>query len=104
MCGTWAGANATFAQTCSGNCYTGTHLRTVLASTLSLRAPNGWPLGQAGYVVGTGSVYATAYFEIASVRVYSTSSGSTGEATPRFMVSMPLVLLALTWLAMTICA
>ncbi|KAJ7676058.1 glycoside hydrolase family 16 protein [Mycena polygramma] len=52
LCGDAAGAPAVFAQTCSGTCYD-------------------------DYVVGNGSVYADAYFDVASVRVYSVTGTNT---------------------------
>ncbi|KAJ7062356.1 glycoside hydrolase family 16 protein [Mycena amicta] len=52
LCGDAAGDSTVFAQTCSGNCYT-------------------------DYVVGNGSVYNNAYFDVASVRVYSVSGTNT---------------------------
>jgi len=52
LCGDAAGATAVFAQTCSGICYD-------------------------DYVVGNGSVYNNAYFDIASVRVYSVAGTNT---------------------------
>lgn len=48
----WAGASTTFAATCTGTCYT-------------------------DYVVGDGSVYDTAYFDVASVKIYSTDGSNT---------------------------
>jgi len=58
LCGDFA--KSVFSQTCSGVCYN-------------------------DYVLGNGSVYATAYFEIASVRVFGNSvsggNGSTGGST-----------------------
>ncbi|KAL1756077.1 glycoside hydrolase family 16 protein [Schizophyllum commune] len=48
LCGDFAGADNVFSQTCSGKCYE-------------------------DYVVGNGSVYATAYFDIAAVRVFGQS-------------------------------
>jgi hypothetical protein len=47
-----AGNSAVFAQTCPGVCYT-------------------------DYVVGNGSVYNNAYFDVASVRVYSVAGTNT---------------------------
>lgn len=47
-----AGATSVFAQTCSGSCYY-------------------------DYVVGNGSAYDNAYFDVASVRVYSVSGSNT---------------------------
>ncbi|THU89496.1 glycoside hydrolase family 16 protein [Dendrothele bispora CBS 962.96] len=52
LCGDFAGAASVFAETCSGTCYT-------------------------DYVVGDGSNYANAYFDVASVRVFSTSGTNT---------------------------
>ncbi|KAJ7505750.1 glycoside hydrolase family 16 protein [Mycena galericulata] len=52
LCGDAAGDPTVFAQTCSGSCY-----------------PD--------YVVGNGSVYNNAYFDVASVRVYSVSGTNT---------------------------
>jgi len=52
LCGDAAGALSVFQQTCSGVCYT-------------------------DYVVGNGSVYDTAYFDVASVRVYSVAGSNT---------------------------
>ncbi|KAJ7205979.1 glycoside hydrolase family 16 protein [Mycena pura] len=52
LCGDAAGAPAVFAQTCSGICYE-------------------------DYVVGNGSAYDNAYFDVASVRVYSLSGTNT---------------------------
>ncbi|KAJ7134267.1 glycoside hydrolase family 16 protein [Mycena epipterygia] len=52
LCGDAAGASSVFAQTCSGVCYD-------------------------DYVVGNGSVYNNAYFDVASVRVYSVSGSNT---------------------------
>ncbi|KAF7299455.1 GH16 domain-containing protein [Mycena indigotica] len=52
LCGDAAGAPAVFAQTCPGTCYT-------------------------DYVVGNGSVYNNAYFDVASVRVYSVNGTTT---------------------------
>ncbi|KAF5382697.1 hypothetical protein D9615_003072 [Tricholomella constricta] len=49
LCGDFAAAPSIFPQTCSGKCYT-------------------------DYVIGNGSNYATAYFEVASVRIYSSDS------------------------------
>jgi hypothetical protein len=45
LCGDFAGSSSVFSQTCSGVCYT-------------------------DYVVGNGSNYANAYFEVGSVRVF----------------------------------
>jgi len=63
LCGDFAGPPSIFSQTCSGVCYN-------------------------DYVIGNGSNYATAYFEVASVRVFSSNgtnniihrNGSTGAA------------------------
>ncbi|KAJ7037725.1 glycoside hydrolase family 16 protein [Mycena alexandri] len=52
LCGDAADAPNVFAQTCSGVCYT-------------------------DYVVGNGSVYNNAYFDVASVRVYSVTGTNT---------------------------
>ncbi|KAJ7223881.1 glycoside hydrolase family 16 protein [Mycena haematopus] len=52
LCGDAAGAPTVFAQTCSGICYD-------------------------DYVVGNGSVYNNAYFDVASVRVYSVAGSNT---------------------------
>ncbi|KAF8799406.1 hypothetical protein BYT27DRAFT_7045901, partial [Phlegmacium glaucopus] len=52
LCGDFAGASNIFAQTCSGVCYN-------------------------DYVVGNGSNYATAYFDVASVRVFSKAGTNT---------------------------
>ncbi|KAJ7646203.1 glycoside hydrolase family 16 protein [Mycena rosella] len=52
LCGDAAGAASVFQQTCSGVCYT-------------------------DYVVGNGSVYDNAYFDVASVRVYSVTGMNT---------------------------
>ncbi|KAJ7109083.1 glycoside hydrolase family 16 protein [Mycena crocata] len=52
LCGDAAGAASVFAQTCSGSCYT-------------------------DYVVGDGSVYNNAYFDVASVRIYSVAGTNT---------------------------
>jgi len=52
LCGDAAGATSVFAQTCSGSCYY-------------------------DYVVGNGSAYDNAYFDVASVRVYSVSGSNT---------------------------
>ncbi|KAJ6602233.1 glycoside hydrolase family 16 protein [Mycena sp. CBHHK59/15] len=52
LCGDAAGATSVFAQTCSGVCYN-------------------------DYVVGNGSVYNNAYFDVASVRVYSVAGSNT---------------------------
>ncbi|KAG6919627.1 hypothetical protein DXG01_003491 [Tephrocybe rancida] len=78
LCGDFAGSPSIFAQTCSGTCY-----------------PD--------YVVGNGTNYATAYFEVASVRVYSsdgtnniikggsstTTNGSSTSTTPGSSPSTP---------------
>ncbi|KAG6810579.1 hypothetical protein H0H92_011279 [Tricholoma furcatifolium] len=64
LCGDFAGNPTVFNETCSGICYN-------------------------DYVVGNGSNYATAYFELASIRVYSSNgtnnaisgSGSTTSST-----------------------
>ncbi|KAK0459967.1 glycoside hydrolase family 16 protein [Desarmillaria tabescens] len=59
LCGDFAGSASVFNETCSGTCYT-------------------------DYVIGNASYYDTAYFDVASVRVYSvngtdtTVSGSSG--------------------------
>ncbi|THU93574.1 hypothetical protein K435DRAFT_799562 [Dendrothele bispora CBS 962.96] len=55
LCGDFAGAASVFAETCSGTCYT-------------------------DYVVGDGSNYANAYFDVASVRVFSYFTGSDENA------------------------
>ncbi|KAJ7644461.1 glycoside hydrolase family 16 protein [Roridomyces roridus] len=55
LCGDAAGNPAVFAQTCSGTCYN-------------------------DYVVGNGSVYNNAYFDVASVRVYSVTGTNTIKA------------------------
>ncbi|KAJ7644452.1 glycoside hydrolase family 16 protein [Roridomyces roridus] len=52
LCGDAAGETSVFAQTCSGTCYN-------------------------DYVVGNGSVYNNAYFDVASVRVYSVTGTNT---------------------------
>ncbi|KAJ7366367.1 glycoside hydrolase family 16 protein [Mycena albidolilacea] len=52
LCGDAAGATSVFAQTCSGICYD-------------------------NYVVGNGSAYNNAYFDVASVRVYSVAGTNT---------------------------
>jgi hypothetical protein len=52
LCGDAAGNSAVFAQTCPGICYD-------------------------DYVVGNGSVYNNAYFDVASVRVYSVAGSNT---------------------------
>ncbi|KAJ7081610.1 glycoside hydrolase family 16 protein [Mycena belliarum] len=52
LCGDAAGPPAVFAQTCSGVCY-------------------------ANYVVGNGSAYNDAYFDVASVRIYSVTGTNT---------------------------
>ncbi|KAH8829483.1 glycoside hydrolase family 16 protein [Flagelloscypha sp. PMI_526] len=67
-----------FAETCSGNCYT-------------------------DYVVGSGSNYSTAYFDVASVRVYGSGSSNKNTAsTQRSLWSiLPTVLgagSAIAWL------
>lgn len=49
LCGDFAGAASVFAETCTGTCYN-------------------------DYVVGDGSAYDNAYFEVQSVRVFGTSS------------------------------
>lgn len=49
LCGDFAGASSVFAETCTGTCYN-------------------------DYVVGDGSAYDNAYFEVQSVRVFGTSS------------------------------
>jgi len=65
LCGDAAGAQSVFAQTCSGICYQ-------------------------DYVVGNGSVYDNAYFDVASVRVYSVAGSNTvvqGSSAPIFRAS-----------------
>ncbi|KAK7464802.1 hypothetical protein VKT23_006008 [Stygiomarasmius scandens] len=65
LCGDFAGAASVFAETCSGTCYT-------------------------DYVMGDGSNYANAYFDVASVRVFSTSGTNTlvdGNAAPAVGIS-----------------
>lgn len=49
LCGDFAGATSVFSETCTGTCYN-------------------------DYVVGDGSNYDNAYFEVQSVRVFGTSS------------------------------
>ncbi|KAF7296666.1 GH16 domain-containing protein [Mycena chlorophos] len=56
LCGDAAGDPAIFNQTCSGNCYL-------------------------DYVVGNGSAYDNAYFDVASVRVYSANGTNTVKET-----------------------
>ncbi|RDB18914.1 putative glycosidase C21B10.07 [Hypsizygus marmoreus] len=52
LCGDFAGATSIFSQTCTGVCYN-------------------------DYVIGNGTNYGTAYFEIASVRVFSVNGTTT---------------------------
>ncbi|KAK0201545.1 glycoside hydrolase family 16 protein [Desarmillaria ectypa] len=52
LCGDFAGSASVFNETCSGTCYT-------------------------DYVIGDGSHYDTAYFDVASVRVYSVNGTDT---------------------------
>ncbi|PPR05391.1 hypothetical protein CVT24_008005 [Panaeolus cyanescens] len=52
LCGDFAGAPSIFPQTCTGQCYQ-------------------------DYVVGSGANYATAFFEIASVRIFSATGTNT---------------------------
>lgn len=52
LCGDFAGAASVFNETCSGTCYT-------------------------DYVIGAASYYDTAYFDVASVRVYSVNGTDT---------------------------
>ncbi|KAK2465304.1 hypothetical protein APHAL10511_002658 [Amanita phalloides] len=56
LCGDFAGNPNLFAQMCSGNCYN-------------------------DYVVGNGSNYATAYFEIGAVKVYSSNTSAIQNGT-----------------------
>lgn len=68
LCGDFAGATSVFSQTCSGVCYN-------------------------DYVVGNGSLYNNAYFEVASVRVFSKHgtntivAGNSGFKTASFSVA-----------------
>lgn len=68
LCGDFAGNAATFAETCSGDCYS-------------------------DYVLGNGANYATAYFEVQYVSVFSVSGtdtvvAGTSGAVPRGLGGM----------------
>ncbi|KAK0487139.1 glycoside hydrolase family 16 protein [Armillaria novae-zelandiae] len=56
LCGDFAGSASVFNETCSGTCYT-------------------------DYVIGSASYYDTAYFDVASVRVYSVNGSDTTVST-----------------------
>ena len=60
LCGTWAGAAATLEATCPALSGTDTCYST--------------------YVMGAGSNYATAYFEVKSLKVYGVVAGSSTSA------------------------
>ncbi|KZT28765.1 glycoside hydrolase family 16 protein [Neolentinus lepideus HHB14362 ss-1] len=64
LCGDFAGNAATFAQTCSGTCY-----------------PD--------YVVGNGSTYDNAYFEVQYVRVYGANGQNTTISAAPLSISRP---------------
>lgn len=60
LCGTWAGAAATLEATCP--------------------ALNGTATCYSTYVMGNGSNYANAYFEVKSLKVYGVVAGSSSSA------------------------
>jgi len=65
LCGDFAGAPSVFNQTCTGVCYD-------------------------DYVVGNGSNYANAYFDVASVRVFSQSGTNTTVAPSSGVAPSPI--------------